>query len=70
MLPLSLVSQGEEVNIKRIIGNPQIKKHLENLGFVPGTNLTIINQIDGNMIVIIKQARIAISKEMAQKIMV
>lgn len=70
MLPLSLVSQGEEVNIKRIIGNPQTKKHLENLGFVPGTNLTIINQIDGNMIVIIKQARIAISKEMAQKIMV
>ena len=53
--------------IKRIGGNPETKKRLENLGFVAGGNVTIINEIAGNIIVNVKESRIAISKEMAQK---
>ena len=56
--------------IKRIGGNPETKKRLENLGFVAGGNVTIINEIAGNIIVNVKESRIAISKEMAQKIFI
>lgn len=70
MLPLSLADIGEENTIKRIGGSPEVKKHLENLGFVVGGNVTVITTIGGNVIVNVKEARVAISREMAQKIMV
>lgn len=70
MMPLSFANIGEENIIKRIGGTPEVKRHLENLGFVPGGRITIINAIGGNFIVNVKEARIAISREMAQKIMV
>lgn len=70
MMPLTLASMGEENIIKRIGGNPEVKKHLENLGFVAGGNVTIITETAGNIIVNVKESRIAISKEMAQKIMI
>lgn len=70
MMPLTLASMGEENIIRRIGGNPEVKKHLENLGFVAGGNVTIITETAGNIIVNVKEARIAISKEMAQKIMI
>lgn len=70
MMPLSFANIGEENIIKKIGGTPEVKKHLENLGFVPGGNITIVNAIGGNFIVNVKEARIAISREMAQKIMV
>ena len=70
MLPLSLAALGEENTIKRIGGSPEVKKHLENLGFVVGGNVTVITTMGGNVIVNVKEARIAISREMAQKIMV
>ena len=70
MLPLLLAPVGEANVIKKVSGNPQIKSHLETLGFVPGTEVTVINEIAGNLIVNIKETRIAVSKEMAQKIMV
>ena len=70
MIPLILANQGEENIIKKIGGKPEVKKHLENLGFVVGGRVTVINTIGGNLIVNAKEARIAISKEMAQKIMV
>ena len=60
MLPLSLADVGTENTIKKIGGTPEVKKHLENLGFVVG----------GNVIVNVKEARVAISEEMARKIMV
>ena len=56
--------------IKKVGGNPEVKKHLENLGFVAGGNVTVITAMGGNIIVNVKEARVAISKEMAQKIMV
>ncbi len=70
MMPLMLVNVGEENIIKRIGGKDEVKKHLENLGFVVGGNVKVINKLGGNVIVNVKEARIAISEEMAQKIMV
>lgn len=70
MMPLTLADIGEENTVKKIGGKPEIKKHLENLGFVVGGSVTIINTLGGNLIVNVKESRIAISQEMAQKIMV
>lgn len=70
MMPLTFASVGEENMIKKVGGNPETKKHLENLGFVAGGNVTIISTIGGNLIVNVKESRVAISKEMASKIMV
>jgi ferrous iron transport protein A len=70
MLPLTLVNEGEEHIIKKVGGKPEVKKHLENLGFVAGGKVTVITTMSGNVIVNVKEARIAVSREMAQKIMV
>ncbi|MGM9607662.1 MAG: ferrous iron transport protein A [Oscillospiraceae bacterium] len=70
MMPLTFADVGEEHIIKKIGGKPEVKKHLENLGFVVGTGVSVINTIGGNVIVKVKEARIAISQEMAQKIMI
>lgn len=70
MMPLTLATVGEENIIKRIGGLPEVRQHLENLGFVVGGTVTIITTLGGNVIVNVKEARIAISKEMAQKIMI
>lgn len=69
-MPLTLASVGEQNVIKRIGGQPEVKKHLENLGFVVGGNVTVISMIGGNLIVNVKEARVAVSREMAQKIMI
>ena len=69
-MPLSLAVVGEENIIKKIGGKQEVKAHLENLGFVVGGAVTVINTIGGNVIVNVKESRIAISKEMAQKIMI
>ena len=70
MMPLTLVNTGEENIIKKIGGKPEVKKHLENLGFVVGGAVTVITTLGGNVIVNVKEARVAISEEMAQKIMI
>ena len=70
MMPLALAPVGEVNIIKRISGKPEIKSHLETLGFVSGAEVQVINEIAGNLIVNIKETRIAVSKEMAQKIMI
>ena len=70
MMPLAFAQVGEENIIRRIGGKPEVKKHLENLGFVVGGNVKIISKLGSNVIVNVKESRIAISKEMAQKIMV
>jgi len=70
MLPLTLADPGEDLIVKRVGGLPEVKKHLENLGFVVGSEIKVINTVAGNIIVKVKEARVAISKEMAQKIMV
>ncbi len=70
MMPLSLAGVDEENTIKKIGGSPEVKQHLENLGFVVGGTVTIVNTLGGNVIVNVKEARVAISEEMARKIMV
>ena len=70
MMPLTFAETGEELVIRKIGGKPEVKKHLENLGFVVGSGVSVINTMGGNVIVKVKEARVAISKEMAQKIMV
>lgn len=70
MMPLTFANAGEENIIKKVGGNPEVRKFLENLGFVVGGSVTIINEIGGNMIVNVKESRVAVSKEMACKIMV
>ncbi|MGN1402712.1 MAG: ferrous iron transport protein A [Ruminococcus sp.] len=70
MMPLTFANPGEENMIRKIGGNPETKKFLENLGFVVGGTITVVNAIGGNVIVNVKESRVAISKEMANKIMV
>ena len=70
MMPLTLANVGEENIIMRVGGKPEVRKHLENLGFVAGSAVRIVTTMGGNVIVQVKEARVAISKEMAQKIMV
>ena len=70
MMPLALANTGETNMIRKIGGKPEIKKHLENLGFIVGSDVTVISSNSGNIIVNVKEARIAVSHEMAQKIMI
>ena len=70
MLPLSLADVGTENTIKKIGGSPEVRKRLEDLGFVVGGNVSVITAMAGNVIVNVKEARVAISQEMARKIMV
>ena len=70
MIPLAVLGAGNDGVIKRISGKPEVKKHLENLGFIVGDTLTVISEQNGNIIVKVKESRVAISKEMAMKIYV
>ena len=70
MMPLSMVSAGEENTIQRIGGKEETRKFLETLGFVVGGKVTVVSQTEGNLIVNIKESRVAIGKDMANKIMV
>jgi len=69
-MPLSMVNAGEPYIIKKVGGKEETRRHLENLGFVVGATVTVVSEIQGNIIVNIKDARVAIGKDMAQKIMV
>ena len=70
MTPLTLASPGEYNLIKKISGKDEIRLHLENLGFIAGTPIVLITEIAGNVIVSIKESRVAISREMANRIIV
>lgn len=70
MMPLSMMNAGEENVIKKVGGKEEVKKFLESLGFVVGGRVSVISKISGNMIVNVKDSRVAIDKDMASKIMV
>ena len=70
MMPLSMVKEGEPNIIKKVGGKEETRKFLENLGFVTGGTVTVISQTGGNMIVNVKDSRVAIGKDMENKIMV
>ncbi|MBQ2110234.1 MAG: ferrous iron transport protein A [Clostridia bacterium] len=70
MIPLCLADKGEMQIIKRIGGSPEVRQHLENLGFNIGGEVLIVNTLGENIIVKVKEARVALSDELARKIMV
>lgn len=70
MMPLTLVDMGEENIIKKVGGSAEVRSHLADMGFVAGGSVTVVTTINGNLIVNVKDSRVAISKEMANKIMV
>ena len=70
MMPLTLAAIGEENIIRKGGGKSDMKKHLEDLGFVAGGNVTVVAMMGGSVIVNIKESRIALNKEMASKIMI
>lgn len=69
-MPLTMVAAGEPNVIKKVGGKEETKRFLENLGFVAGSLVTVVSEIGGNMIVNVKDSRVAIGKDMANKIMV
>lgn len=70
MMPLSMVKEGEQSIIRKVGGKEETRRFLENLGFVAGGTVTVVSEIGGNMIVNVKDSRVAIGKDMANKIMV
>ena len=70
MMPLIVADMCTPQIIRKVGGSPEVKQHLENLGFVVGGTVTVVNSMAGNLIVNVKESRIAISREMAQKIMI
>ena len=70
MMPLALANIGEENLIHKVGGSPEMKKHLEDLGFTAGGTVTVVASLGGNIIVKIKESRVGISEEMARKIMI
>ncbi|MDR1409878.1 MAG: ferrous iron transport protein A [Oscillospiraceae bacterium] len=70
MMPLTMAKIGENSSIKKVGGKEETRQFLSTLGFVPGAHVSVITEISGNVIVNIKESRVAISREMAQKIMV
>lgn len=70
MMPLALAETGEASEIKKVGGNPETRRFLENLGFVAGGMVTVISEIGGSLIVSVKESRVAVSREMAGKILV
>ena len=70
MMPLTFADVGQAQIIKRIGGSPGVKKHLEDLGFHVGGEISVVNTIGGNLIVNVKECRVAVSKELANKIMI
>ena len=70
MVPLIFANSGDSLIIKKVGGNREMKKYLENLGFVVGGEISVISENDGDLIVSVKESRVAVSREMAEKIMV
>ena len=70
MMPLTMAKVGEPNTIKRIGGREETKKFLENLGFVTGGVVAVVSEISGNMILNVKDSRVALGKDMANKIMI
>ncbi|MDD6571108.1 MAG: FeoA family protein [Thermoflexaceae bacterium] len=70
MMPLTMLNAGETNTIKKVGGKEETKRFLENLGFVVGSNVTVVSDIGGNLIVNVKDSRVAIGRDMASRIMV
>ncbi|GJN65195.1 MAG TPA: ferrous iron transport protein A [Candidatus Faecalibacterium intestinipullorum] len=70
MMPLSIARPGETVTIQKITGKDEVRQHLAELGFVVGSSVTVVNEIAGNLILQVKESRIALDRTMANRIMI
>ncbi len=70
MIPLSMAETGKQQTVQKVGGSAEVRQHLENLGFVTGGKVTVLSVLNGNVIVKVKESRIAIDKSLAKKIMV
>lgn len=70
MIPLSMAETGKQQTVQKVGGSAEVRQHLENLGFVTGGKVTVLSILNGNVIVKVKESRIAIDKSLANKIMV
>lgn len=70
MMPLTMAKTGETNYIRRVGGSTEIRRHLENLGFVSGGQVTVVSSLNGSLIVSVRDSRVAVSREMAEKIMI
>lgn len=70
MMPLSMAKTGETVTVQKITGLDEVRQHLAELGFVVGSELTVVNQISGNLILQVRDSRVALDKSMANRIMI
>ena len=70
MLPLSYATVGEMNIIRKLSGKPEVKKHLEDMGFVAGAPIMVVSTVNGNLIVNVKNTKVALDKELAAKIMI
>ncbi|HIZ94412.1 MULTISPECIES: FeoA family protein [unclassified Flavonifractor] len=70
MMPLTLAKQGEPVTIRKITGKDELRQHLAELGFVMDATVTVVSQLGGNLIVQVKDSRIALDRNMAGRIMI
>ena len=69
-MPLSLAPLGETTVVKKVGGKPEVRQHLEKLGFVPGSAVMVVNEVNGNLIVNVMESRVAVGRDMANKIFV
>ena len=69
-MPLTMANPGECYTIRKVVGKEETRRFLENLGFVVGGNVTVVSEIDGNLIVNVKDSRVAVGKDMAAKILI
>lgn len=69
MMPLTMANSGETVTVKKITGKPEIRQHMAEMGFVVDEPVTVISRIGGNLIVRVRDSRVAIGKDMASKVM-
>lgn len=70
MMPLTMAKSGEQVTVRKITGKDEIRQHLAELGFVVDSDITVVSEIAGNLIVQVKDSRIALDKSMANRIMI
>ena len=70
MMPLTMARPGETVTIRKITGKDEVRQHLAELGFVVDSDVTVVSEIGGNLIVQVKDSRIALDKTMANRIMI
>ena len=70
MMPLSIARPGETVTIQKITGKDEVRQHLAELGFVVGSSVTVVNEIAGNLILQVKDSRIALDRGLASRIMI